>query len=753
MRLKQLGRLALTLVLVVSATLVVLCVRAFAEGSNPTPIYETLDELEGKRFAYVNGSVYNQRVQEKLDNTSEDFYPSLAECVAAVEAGKADAAVQLSYCCQLAVNRRPGTAALLPEPIAEVSEGFFFPKGSDLKDQFNDLIKKFSEDGTLAELEEKWVAADESGKTLPEQDWDAPNGTLKFATSGVIEPFSYVGEGGEAKGYDVELALLIAKELGYHLEITTIPMDSIFAAVDSGKADFGGTLTETAERASVCDFSDTVMPTTISVIVAAEEGSGGSTLEYNSLDELDGKRIGAVSGGAYDLLVEQNMDGTYEFSHYNSVSDLIAALKSGKIDAFPTDEPVARLAANKNDGIGIIPEIIVEDEYGYFFSKGNPLRDEFNEVIEKFREDGTLDELKAKWTGADDSVKTLPEQDWDTPNGTLKMATHGELEPMSYMQDNELKGYEIELALLICKELGYGLDYVLGDFNAVLTAVPAGKADFGGGSVSITEERQETVDFTVPDYDGALVMLVRTVDDGSGAAGFFDGLAESFQKTFIEENRWQLILSGLGVTILISVCAGALGVLLGYGTVLARRSGIAWVGTLVDGYQAIMGGIPLVVILMVLYYVLFGSVDIAGEIVAIIAFTLSFGSTAGSTMWTAVDGMDIIQEETGLALGYTRQEVFRKIIFPQARQQFMPQLCGQFVSLVKETAVVGYIAVQDLTRASDLIRARTMDAFFPLISTAIIYFLFCRFLAWLLGKVVDHFDVNKRPRTIEGVEL
>ena len=482
---------------------------AFAYADEATPTYQTLDELSGKRFAYVNGSVYNQRIQERLEGTSEDFYPSLSECVAAVEAGKADAAVQLSYCCQLAVNRRPGTVTLLPESVADVSEGFFFPKGSKLTTQFNDIIKRFSEDGTLAKLEEKWVAADEEGKTLPEQDWDAPNGTLRFATSGVLEPFSYVGEGGQPKGYDVELALLIARELGYHLEVSTIPMDSIFAAVDTGKADFGGTLTNTPERASICDFSESVMPATISVIVKSQE---------------------AASSG-----------------------------------------------------------------------------------------------------------------------------------------------------------------------------------------------------------------------------GFLDGIANSFYKTFIEEDRWMLVLSGLGVTILISVCAGALGLLLGYGIVLARRSGVRWAGKLVNAYQALISRIPIVVVLMLLYYVVFGAIDIAGEIVAIIAFTLAFGATSGSTMWTAIEGIDAIQEETGLALGYTRRQVFSKIIFPQARQQFTPQLMGQFVSLVKDTAIVGYISVLDLTRASDLIRARTMDAFFPLVSTAVIYFLFCLLLSWVLRKIAARIDIENRPRKIEGV--
>ena len=106
-----------------------------------------------------------------------------------------------------------------------------------------------------------------------------------------------------------------------------------------------------------------------------------------------------------------------------------------------------------------------------------------------------------------------------------------------------------------------------------------------------------------------------------------------------------------------------------------------------------------------------------------------------------------------MALGFTRKEVFRLIVFPQAARQFLPQLVGQFVSLTKDTAIVGgYIAVQDLTRASDLIRSRTMDAFFPLVSTAIIYFVFCRLLAFLLGKLSKRLDATNRPNKIEGID-
>lgn len=490
-----------------------------------------------------------------------------------------------------------------------------------------------------------------------------------------------------------------------------------------------------------------------SISAGSQSSSSTAKLEINSLAGLDGKRIGILAGSNYDEIIRQHMSGTHELMYFSSVSDQISALKAHKIDAFATDEPVGLLAVNRNSGIGMISEPVATDNYGFFFQKGSSVTDKFSKVIDSLRNDGTLDKLKAKWCGADESAKTLPKQDWEATNGTLKMSTLGEQEPLTYVSNSQTIGYDIEVAMICCKELGYGLTVENQNSSAVMASVSTNKADFGGGGISITEERKKTYDFTTADYNGAVVAIVRTTDnEAAPSGGFWNGITSSFYKTFIQDGRWHLFVSGLGVTILISVCSGALGVLLGYVTVLARRSGVRWMGKLIDGYQALMGGVPIVVILMVLYYVVFGSIDIAGEFVAIIAFILSFGATAGSTMLTSITGIDSIQEECGLALSYTRREVFNKIIFPLARRQFTPQLLGQFVSLVKETSVVGYIAVQDLTRASDLVRSRTMDAFFPLISTAIIYFIFCRVLTWALNKLAKRIDINNRPRKIEGVE-
>ena len=475
--------------------------------------------------------------------------------------------------------------------------------------------------------------------------------------------------------------------------------------------------------------------------------------EFTTVKDLEGKPVAVLNGSVLGDAVVEATGVDLEFKYFNQLADSIQALKGGKVSALVSDLPICKLLVAENPGLTILPEEAAKDDYGMIFAKSNPLRDDFSQVIGKLREDGTLKGLEDKWCGANEDAKVLPEQVWDAPNGTLKGATCGTQMPMTYMKNGEPVGYEIELSLLIAKELGYRVEFTEGDFSSVLGAVSSGKADFGVCSISITDERKASFDFSSPSYHGAVALVVRDVNATTDGGDVWANIANSLKRTFIDEDRWQLIVRGLGTTIAISVSAGILGIGLGYLTVLARRSHAALPGVLVDGYQALVSGVPLVVILLVLYYVAFGSFEVSGIIVAIMAFTLSFGSVAGSTMWTAVTSLDSIQEETGMALGFTHDQVFKEIVFPQAATVFMPQLAGQFVGMVKETAIVGYITVLDLTRASDLIRSRTMEAFFPIVSTAIIYFLFCRVLAKVLSVLVRKLDKSQRPRTVKGVEL
>ena len=199
------------------------------------------------------------------------------------------------------------------------------------------------------------------------------------------------------------------------------------------------------------------------------------TPAITSLDELSGKIVGAPTGGTIEIRLQERVPDISDISYFATFVDMVPALKSGKIDAFIADEPVAQLLVSRNDGIAILPEPVEDDNYGLAFRKNSPLTAEFNRVIEQFEADGTLGELKQKWCGADEAAKVMPQQDWPTPAGTLVAAMDVTNEPMGYIKDGEIAGYCAELYLLCCKELGYAANMQEMSFDAEIAAMQSAR--------------------------------------------------------------------------------------------------------------------------------------------------------------------------------------------------------------------------------------------------------------------------------------
>ncbi|MBQ1409196.1 MAG: ABC transporter permease subunit, partial [Bacteroidales bacterium] len=226
-------------------------------------------------------------------------------------------------------------------------------------------------------------------------------------------------------------------------------------------------------------------------------------------------------------------------------------------------------------------------------------------------------------------------------------------------------------------------------------------------------------------------------------------IAESFTNNLISEDRYRMILDGLQVTLLITFCAAIFGTLLGGLVCWMRMSRRKWVSTTAKAYIDIMRGTPVLVVLMLMYYVVMAPVNATGIVVAIVTFALNMAAYVSEMLRTAIQGIDRGQTEAGLALGYTRRQTFFKIVLPQVVKAVMPVYQGEVISLLKGTSIVGYIAVADMTRASDLIRSRTFDAFFPLIVTAIIYFI----MAWLIGLLLTSLVQRKRIKAIVAAAM
>lgn len=206
----------------------------------------------------------------------------------------------------------------------------------------------------------------------------------------------------------------------------------------------------------------------------------------------------------------------------------------------------------------------------------------------------------------------------------------------------------------------------------------------------------------------------------------WESLKARFIANFLYKNQWKYIADGLGITLKVTLFAGLLGVAIGFLVAMVRsthdKTGklriLNWVCNL---YLTIIRGTPVVVQLLIIYFVVFGSVKIDKVLVAIMAFGINSGAYVAEIFRSGIMSIDPGQFEAGRSLGFNYAQTMWYIIMPQALKNVLPALCNEFIALLKETSVVGYIALQDLTKGGDIIRSLTYDAFMPLMAVALIY--------------------------------
>ncbi len=274
------------------------------------------------------------------------------------------------------------------------------------------------------------------------------------------------------------------------------------------------------------------------------------------------------------------------------------------------------------------------------------------------------------------------------------------------------------------------MEYYPASFELIVRAIPAENAG------------QKTINgFSDPKY-------ARTGADG----GCFASVKESFEKTFIREDRYMLFLEGICTTLLITVLSILFGTALGFGVFMLCRNGNPAANTITRFMVWLVEGMPVVVLLMILYYIIFAKVPISGTFVSVIGFTLVFGAQVYAMVRVGVATVDKGQAEAAYSLGYTDRRAFFRVVLPQAMPHIMPSYKGQIKALIKATAIVGYVAVQDLTKMGDIVRSRTYEAFFPLIAVAVIYFILSAILMSIVDRLELYVDPRKRKSLQKGGE-
>ena len=725
-----------------------------AGASGETEGAISLQSFADKRIGIMTGTVHDAYVKEYLPNAQRLYFSSVGDAVTALVSGTIDA-----FSCEnqqvwplIAENPQ---LTYLDEPMAYMPTAFVFAKsdsGKALCDQMDAFLEKLEAEGTLSALQDKWMSVGAGDYDLDMNGLDGNARTLSFATSCTGKPSVYYYNG-KPTGYEVELALMFCREYGYNMDIQLVDFAGIIPGVTTGKYDFAAdSISVTEERKQSVNFSKPDYECAAVLVYRREDGSADEGITSVAQLNQKGRKLGIVTG----MAVEDCYAGAAplaDIKYFNQLSDMLFALSVGQIDGFAMDTPMIRYIAATNPGVRMVNE-----EVGPFFDHAfilgesefdQTLRVQLNEYIARIIEDGTLDALEALWLSPE-GADTVIDYPAEGKNGTVRVATETGAPPMSFISNGKIAGLDMDILAHFCREYGYAIEVNDMAFASLLTSVSSGRCDIAGAFFSITEERKETAIFSDAYTHCGMSFAVREPVEESG---FWDRLAYSFHRTFIREARWKLIVQGIGVTVLISVCSVILGTILGFGLCLARMNGNRAANGVISVYIRILQGTPVLVLLMILYYIIFAKTGMSGELVAIIAFALNFAAYSCEIFRSGIESIDRGQMDAALAIGMKKSSAFFKIVLPQAAARFLPVYKGEFISLVKMTSVVGYIAVQDLTKMSDIIRSRTYEAFFPLISTAVIYFILSALLTTLLKAVETRIGPRRSARILKGVKL
>lgn len=473
-----------------------------------------------------------------------------------------------------------------------------------------------------------------------------------------------------------------------------------------------------------------------------------------TLEELNGCKVGIQTGLNYeDYLKEACPDAEPIF--FSQFPTMFPALQQGKVDSILTETTSFVVERLEHEGLVAIEEPLDNVDCGIGVSSdrnGAVLMEQLNDFIAEYKSDGTYDEMMKYWFDEYDRGNATVDKSGITgENGVVNFTSEASYEPICFVgEGGELLGFDVDFIYRFCRKYGYEPQIIPLEYDAMSAALTSGRCSVAMGLVE-DEERAEAIKFTNA-YISYDIIALYYVD--TNETSFPEQVAASFKKTFIHEERWKMFAEGAYTTLVITVLSVLFGTVMGLLLYLWVANGKIAEQRVTDFICWIAGSTPTVVLLMILYYILFGNYVISNTAAAIVGFSIVFGCEFYAKIVSGVKAVGTGQEEAARAQGFSVNQTFFRIIFPQAIRHFSANYMSDVVSLIQETSVVGYIAVMDLTKMSDLIRGRTYEAFFPLIATACIYYLLILLVTTLLKRVFFVTDNQNRKvkRILNGID-
>ncbi len=375
---------------------------------------------------------------------------------------------------------------------------------------------------------------------------------------------------------------------------------------------------------------------------------------------------------------------TYKICHTEEFSRRQRELEIGLLDAILCETVVIPQVKKEHLWIQTIEEPIESYDIVFGFGKtenARKLKSQFNAFIAEIKENGVYEEMESYWISNFSPDTCVTDKSGITgENGKLTIALEGGYEPVFY-------------------EINY---------DAIIAGLESGKFHVGA-NLLYTAERENSIEISEP-YN---ILAIKVVAAGTGGeeGNFFQSLKSSFHKTFVKDSRWELFVEGAGTILFMTVVSMLLGTAFGFLLYLLCKEGSA-AKRVTELVSFLIGTTPTVLFLMILYYVVFGSWNISGVWVSVIGFSILFPCSVYDMIKDGIAAVGNKQYEGARALGYNKNQTLFSVLLPQADRHIFPRYKNEIISLIKETSIVGYIAVSDLTKMSDIVRNRTYEAFF-----------------------------------------
>lgn len=709
----------------------------------------TTEDLSQVRMATVISTVGEDYVLRNFPDQELQGYDDILGPIEALKTKRVDAVVTVYPNAQYALSNNPDLT-LMPNALARRGLSFVVANGNTaLRDSINRVILEMKADGTMDNIAARWMKPGKPLQEVPEIENVESDRVLRVGMSATYPPFAFIGANGRIIGYEAEMAQNMAKRMGMRVELSNIKFSGMISALQAGTVDVIASLQSPTDKPRHhVEFSEPYYECELVAIVRRPKKE---TMNLSTRKDLKGKCLGVVTGSCDELYAEEHC-GDMTLLRVNNISGMLHALEAGQCDAAMIDDISMRLLKKELGKFDVLVDSVYSAATAMAFPADSKLRASFNRFLAQLKANGTYAQITGRWLDEEEAGQSEQLPAIKGKGDTLRVGVPSNMPGWNMIANGVINAMDIEILERFAASRGMSIQVSMMSVAELESAMQNHQLDVAAGGIITDDECQPGIMLSDAIYHNHGHMLTRKSDmaayDGTqmqySGKNWWHSPERIIYNNLIEEKRYMLIAEGLGTTVRISLLAAILGTLLGFVVCFVRLTDNSLIHKIADVYVVVLQGIPDVVWLMLCFYVIFVPMNLSAITVSIISFGLKFSVVVAEMLGTAITNIGNGQIEAGLSLGFSRADVFRYIIMPQAVRRALPSYLASFSELFKMTAIVGIIAITDLAAAGDIIRSNTFDAFFPLIVVSVIYFMLGWLITLVFNQIITRIDNRRR---------